>query len=124
VVGGSMAFFQEEQACAERWCPGSLAGPPVEDDAIPQDDTELVEAGLFEPTQFRRYTREIEFSRVTYQARLMTYAGTLAMDHVAREGLLREIGDVIDRRYGGRVTKRYLYELRVTRKSGFAAAGR
>jgi SAM-dependent methyltransferase len=120
VVGGSMLFFGEEQACTQRWCPGALAGPPVQVDEIPQDDTELVKSGMFEPVQFRRYVRDTEFNRATYQARLLTYAGTLAMDPGAREGLLREIGDLIDRRHGGHVVKRYLYELRVACRSGTA----
>lgn len=116
VVGGSMSFFEEEQACSQRWCPGALAGPPVQVDEIPQDDTELVESGRFEPAQFRRYVRDTQFDRATYQARLLTYAGTLAMAPAAREGLLTEIGDLIDRKYDGHVIKRYSYELRVARK--------
>jgi cyclopropane fatty-acyl-phospholipid synthase-like methyltransferase len=118
VVGGSVAFFEEEQACAERWWPGALAGPPVREDDVPLDDAEFVKSGMFEPAQFRRYVCDLRFDRITYQARLMTYAGTLAMEPTAREGMLTEIGDIIDRRYDGEVTKRYLYELRVTRKRG------
>ena len=116
VAGGSMSFFEEEQACSQRWCPGALAGPPVQVDKIPQDDAELVESGLFEPARFERYVRDTDFNRAAYQARLLTYAGTLAMDRGAREGLLREIGDLIDKNYDGHVIKRYSYELRVTRK--------
>lgn len=120
VVGGSMAFFEEEQACAERWWPGALAAPPVREDEVPRDDTELVESGMFEHAQFRHYVCDLEFNRVTYQARLMTYAGALAMHPAAREGMLTEIGNIIDRRYDGQVTKRYLYELRVAHRSGSA----
>lgn len=118
VAGGTMAFFEDEQACSERWSPGALAGPAVPEEEIPRDDTELAESGLFDAALFRRYVRDTQFSRATYQARLLTYAGTLAMDPVSREGLLREIGDLIDQRYDGQVVKRYLYELRVARRSG------
>lgn len=44
-----------------------------------------------------------------------TYSTTLAMSPPTAAGLLRCVGDLIDGRYGGRVAKRYLSELRVTR---------
>ncbi|CAM5598960.1 Methyltransferase type 11 OS=Streptomyces antimycoticus OX=68175 GN=SSPO_097970 PE=4 SV=1 [Streptomyces antimycoticus] len=46
---------------------------------------------------------------------LRTYSGHRALPPQAREGLLECIAGLIDRRYGGRVTKRYLTELRVSR---------
>jgi SAM-dependent methyltransferase len=118
VVGGTMAFFEDEQACFERWGPGSLAGAPVPATKIPQDDSELRDSGKFGPATFRRFVHDIEFSSSAYAARLLTYAGTLAMDQDSRAGLLRDIVRMIDERYGGCVTKRYLYQLRVAWRRG------
>ena len=46
---------------------------------------------------------------------LRTYSGHRALPTAAREGLLGRVAGLIDKRYGGRVTKRYLTELRVSR---------
>jgi hypothetical protein len=40
------------------------------------------------------------------------------MPDADREGLLGCIGSLIDRRHGGRITKRYLTELRVAHRTG------
>ncbi|MEU5299289.1 hypothetical protein ACH4YO_01660 [Streptomyces noursei] len=45
---------------------------------------------------------------------LRTYSGHRALPHKAREGLLGCIAALIDTRYGERVTKRYLTELRMS----------
>ena len=42
---------------------------------------------------------------------LMTYSGHRALERDAREDLLDCISGLIDSRFGGMVTKRYLFEL-------------
>ena len=50
-----------------------------------------------------------------YLELLQTYSNHRALPSANREGLLACIGALIDGSYGGRITKRYLYELRVAR---------
>ncbi|HEX9339318.1 MAG TPA: hypothetical protein VF892_25675, partial [Pseudonocardiaceae bacterium] len=65
---------------------------------------------------FRRYEWTVDYRTPDYLDLLRTYSGTPGPNPLAREGLLREIGALIDGRYGGRITKRYLTELRVARR--------
>jgi hypothetical protein len=52
-----------------------------------------------------------EYATATHRALLLTYSNHLALPDDLREGLLDCIDAVIDARYGGTVTKRYLAEL-------------
>jgi hypothetical protein len=47
---------------------------------------------------------------------LRTYSGHRAMEPAAQANLLACIAGLIDSRFGGRISKRYLTELRVARR--------
>ncbi len=49
---------------------------------------------------------------------LLTYSGHRALDPAAQASLLDCIAGLIDSGYGGRITKRYLTELRVAATVG------
>lgn len=117
VAGGTADFFVEAQDCYERWDPATPAGlrlSPADD--IPSNSEELDRSGRFGATVFRRYEWEADHSTAEYRDLLLTYSGHIAMEPAAREGLLDCIGDLIDSRYGGRITKRYLTEMRVAER--------
>ncbi|MFZ3555957.1 class I SAM-dependent methyltransferase [Streptomyces sp. BH055] len=126
VAGGTEDFFAEVQGCYERFDPTTPPGlrlTPAAD--IPYDSQEapnrnvdqgnaaLPGADRFEPPAFHRYERDVTYRTADYLDLLGTYSGTLALDPAARAGLLDCVGTLIDTRYGGRVTKRYLTELRL-----------
>lgn len=114
VAGGTERFFVEVQDCYERWdptTPPNLRLPPAADLSYPSE--ELVSSGRFGPSTFRRYEREIEYTTAEYRALLSTFSGHIALDVEARAGLLDCITELIDTRYGGRISKRDLIELRV-----------
>jgi hypothetical protein len=56
------------------------------------------------------------YATAEYLDLLQTYSGHIALDPGAREGLLGCIAELIDSRYGGRISKRYLTELRTARR--------
>jgi SAM-dependent methyltransferase len=117
VAGGDESFFVEVQACYERWDPATPAGlrlPAAHD--IPRDSAELDRSGRFGPATFRRYEWEQTYSAAAYRELLLTYSGHRALPPEARRGLLDCIAALIDSRYGGNITKRYLTELRVARR--------
>jgi SAM-dependent methyltransferase len=117
VAGGSADFFVEVQDCYERWDPATPAGLRLSRaDDIPSSSEELDRSGRFGATAFRRYEWEVTYSTADYCDLLRTYSGHLALEPAARKGLLDCIGDLIDSRYGGRITKRYLTELRVAER--------
>lgn len=114
VAGGDTAFFAEVQACYERWDETTVPGTRLlAADEIPPDASDLAGTALFGAPTFRRYERELAYTTAEYLDTLGTYSGHLALAPDARKGLLACIADLIDSRYGGRIRKRYLNELRV-----------
>jgi SAM-dependent methyltransferase len=114
IAGGDESFFVEVQACYARWDPSTPAGfrlPAAAD--IPPDSDELDRSGPFGPATFRRYEWEQSYSTASYRDLLLTYSGHRALPPEARRGLLDAIAQLIDTRYGGKITKRYLTELRL-----------
>jgi len=117
VAGGSEAFFAEVQECYERFDPSTPPGlRPRPAEQIPQDGEEIDGSGRFEPAVFRRYERDLAYSTAGYLDVLRTYSGHRALPNEARDGLLGCIGDLIERRHGGRIVKRYLTELRLAHR--------
>ncbi|RFU86028.1 class I SAM-dependent methyltransferase [Streptomyces triticagri] len=118
VAGGSEDFFAEVQGCYERFDPATPPGLrlPAADDVDTSDHAEEVaRSGRFGPVVFRRYEWDLTYTTAGYLDVLRTYSGHRTLAEGAREALLACIGALIDGRYGGRVTKRYLTELRVAR---------
>jgi len=119
VMGGTEEFFVEVQRCYERFDPETPPGlrPPAAADIDGSDHANEVErSGRFGPTVFRRHEQDLTYTTSEYLELLRTYSGHRALPEAARNGLLEYIAGLIDRRYGGRVTKRYLIELGVSHR--------
>ncbi|MGW9591357.1 class I SAM-dependent methyltransferase [Streptomyces chartreusis] len=119
VNGGTEDFFVEVQGCYERFDPSTPPGlrPPAAADVDSSDHArEVAGGGRFGPTLFRRYEQDLTYTTSEYLDVLRTYSGHRALPEAARNGLLECIAGLIDGRYGGRVTKRYLIELGVSRR--------
>jgi SAM-dependent methyltransferase len=118
VAGGDESFFAAAQACYERWDPdtppGGAALEPAAD--IPSSSDELDRSRRFGPASFRRHEWEQAYTTTGYVDVLLTYSGHRALDPRAQAGLLGCIAHLIDTAHGGRITKRYLTELRVASK--------
>lgn len=118
VAGGTQEFFEEAERCYERWDPDTPPGGarlPASAD-LPLDPEAVDRSGWFGPAVFRRYERDRAYTTERYLDVLRTYSGHRAMASADLDGLLQCIGQLISTRYGGRITKRYLTELRVTRR--------
>ena len=115
VAGGDVSFFAEAQACYVRWDPATPPdGAPLRAAAdIPSSSDELDRSHRFGPVTFRRYEWDLPYTTAGYLEVLLTYSGHRALDPTAKAGLLDCIANLIDSGYGGRITKRYLTELRV-----------
>jgi SAM-dependent methyltransferase len=117
VAGGTEAFFTDVQLCYERFVPGTPPGMRLPAaSAVGGDSRDLDDSGLFGPALFRGYERDLPYTTAAYRDLLRTYSNHRALEPAARTALLRCIGQLIDLRYGGHITKRYLTELRVARR--------
>jgi SAM-dependent methyltransferase len=114
VAGGDNGFFADVQACYERWDPDTPAGLRlVTAEEIPDSSDELDQSPRFGPAVFRRYERDLSYTTASYLEVLLTYSGHRALAPSAQANLLDCIASLIDTHHGGRITKRYLLELRV-----------
>ncbi|MFE9016765.1 class I SAM-dependent methyltransferase [Streptomyces cyaneofuscatus] len=117
VRGGTEEFFAEVQRCYERFDPQTPPGlrPPAVADVDPSDHVrEVARSGRFGPTVLRRHEQDLTFTTSGYLELLRTFSGHRALPEAARSGLLGCVEALIEGRYGGRVTKRYLFELAVS----------
>jgi SAM-dependent methyltransferase len=114
VAGGDESFFAAAQDCYIRWdratLPEGAALPAT--DSIPGSSDELDRSRRFGAAQFRRYEWDRSYSTAGYLEVLRTYSNHRDMAPEAQSGLLDCIARLIDTRYAGRITKRYLTELR------------
>lgn len=119
IAGGTPGFSEAAQACYERWEPGTTPGMRMPTAAeVPQDASDLAAAGRLGPVTFRRYEWDVAYTSAAFTDVHRTYSNIISMPSAAREGLLGCLGQLIDSRYGGQITKRYLFELRVARRPG------
>ncbi|PWK83459.1 methyltransferase family protein [Lentzea atacamensis] len=119
VAGGTGQFFVDVQECYERWDPGTppnLRLSPAED--IPR---EFDDSDLFEEPEFHGCEWEQAYDTEAYVDLLLTYSNHIALP--ARDQLIADIAQLIDTRYGGRVTKRYLTQLAVARVRSASSGG-
>lgn len=111
VAGGTQRFFADVQACYRRFDPRTRPGAPRPATSIPFEG----QLGpRFRAPKYHRYEWSAEYSTEAYLDLLSTYSSTLTLPPVAARGLLRAIGELINGRYKGKITKQYLTELRTT----------
>ncbi|HEX5938505.1 MAG TPA: class I SAM-dependent methyltransferase [Actinomycetota bacterium] len=119
VAGGSDDFFEEAQSCYERFDPSTPPGPrlPREED-VPTSVHEFEGShGSFGPVAVERVAWEREYTTDGYQRLLMTYSGHRALDRRTLGRLLDCIAHLMETSFGGRITKRYLFELAMAPKA-------
>jgi SAM-dependent methyltransferase len=119
IGGGDTQFFIDVQDCYGRWFKrvgeGIYGRLQTAADIAP-DSGELEHSGRFEPPTFRRYEWEQPYSAQEYIDLLSTYSDHRALEDAARQHLLDCVSRLIVDRYGGRIRKRYLNELRIARR--------
>ncbi|HYH12528.1 MAG TPA: class I SAM-dependent methyltransferase [Thermomicrobiales bacterium] len=116
VLGGTMAFFDAAQECYWRHAP-SIAGPGLRETAADLPSAQVLDdLEGFQEYHREHWLRDISSDREHYLALLSTYSGHLALPDHERAALLACIGDLIDDRFGGRITKRYRYDLVVMQR--------
>ncbi len=112
-------FFEEVQAVYARY--RSDWRDPREEPDISEKIRELAgyvdSTHLFTPVIVRTYPWQRIYSTAEYLALLDTYSDNRAMEAERRHGLLAGIADLIERRFGGQVTKDYLAVSYLARKA-------
>lgn len=118
IAGGTSQFFVDVQDCYERWDPATP--PNLRQSQADDTPREFDESELFEAPEFFRYEWEQAYDTEAYVDLLLTYSNHIALP--ARDELVADIRQLIDTRYDGRVTKRYMTQLATARAAGPAAS--
>jgi len=77
-------------------------------DHVPAAVDEVDASEMFWPAVRRRYQQDITYSASDYVDVLATYSDHHTLATEDQQGLLANISELIDRTYGGTITKRYL----------------
>lgn len=114
IAGGTERFFADAQACRRRF------DPTTEDFTLPSaadlpPDNDL--GPRYRKPVCHQYEWTVDYTTAQYLDLHRTYSAMLMLPEIAAEGLLRCFGALIEGRYGGRVTKRYLTELRIAERA-------
>jgi len=98
--------------------PGELWDDPPGEDVTPAIYDELLASELFVGVELRRYRWDQTYSTAQYADLTRSFGGTQAMDHGAAEAMVAEISDLVDRGFGGSVTRPLVMTLVLGRKAG------
>jgi SAM-dependent methyltransferase len=123
VAGGTEGFLTAAQDCYRRFDPGSYEDGPRPEHELPASTGELLGSAMVADVESHRYAVEVGYDREEYLDLLRTYSTTIRLPAGQRDGLLDCLGDLVDR-CGGRVVKRYVFELVLARRAVPVPTGR
>ncbi len=113
------AFGIRSQDCYLRWDPEARPGflPPTRDE-LPSARPDLEEAVAFEPVERHLYEQVNRYRAEDYLDLLGTFSNVRGLDEHARRGLLTCLGELIDRDFGGTLTRTDTREVWLARRRG------
>jgi SAM-dependent methyltransferase len=118
VDGGTSEFFALVRRCYQRWDPDTPPRPrPPAADELQSDTAEFEASPRYGLVTVDRFTQDVAYTAASYLDLLRTYADHRLMPPAALSGLLGCVRELIDGRYGGRITKRYLHEVITARRT-------
>jgi SAM-dependent methyltransferase len=117
---GQPDFFEEAEVIYPRYRAIERSQPawqaPLADAVLPRELGAIEASGLFDVVQVYRYRWDQTYTSERYAQLVRTYSDALAMDVLAREGMIREICQLIDARFDGRIVRPLVVTLTVARK--------
>lgn len=107
-VDGDEGYFAESDEVYARHAPELLASAGSAGSWRQAEWTSDIEAtGLFGSVETRSHPWSVRYPRKVYLELLSTHSDHIRLDPAVREALLDELGELIDRRYRGKVEKHY-----------------
>ena len=115
-------FFERVQAVYRRHVPEwePPPSPGMMEERLRRIVAELDSSGFFAPAVRRSFDWTRLLDRARYQSLLRTYSDHRLLPEETLAALLRDVGRLIDEKYGGRVVRPYRTELVVSRLAGSA----
>jgi protein-L-isoaspartate O-methyltransferase len=118
VLGGTPGFSEASQEFYIKWglSDDPLFSPPAPAD-VPIMFADLEEGGEFEGLERHRFADLRPYTAETYTGLLRTDSLILGLDEQARQGFLSDMRALIDGKFGGEITRLYLCEVIVARRT-------
>ena len=118
VRGGTPGFLEDAQPYYMKWGLNDdpFFQPPLPAEA-PSMYPELEQLTEFSPIERHRFEMVRNHSTQSHVGWLSTDSLILSLDEDSRRGFLHEIGQLIDSRYHGRVSRNFVYEITVAHKT-------
>lgn len=113
-TGFAVRVQQVYQRVVPEW--GDPGKRPSTNEWIRARETSINKSGLFEPVLVKQYPWAKAYSTESYLRLLNTYSDHLALDERKRQKLFEGIGELIEREYGGIITRPYLSVLYIAQK--------
>ena len=108
-------FFERALPIYRKYRPDEEPWKMPGEDVVPAEYLEVSGSGLFRPVALHRYRWDQRYGTAAYLDLLRSYSDTQAMEHDARERLLAELGDLIEREFEGMVVRPLVVTLTVGR---------
>jgi len=109
-------FFGPLHDLIQKHRPGEQWEEPPGEDVTPRLYEELRVCGIFADVTLRRYRWDQTYSTAQYADLTRSFGGTQAMEPAAAEAMVAEISDLVEREYGGSVTRPLVMTLSLARK--------
>ncbi len=116
VRGGTQPFFEASQAVYDRAGLGDADTTLPRESGLQPHDAEFRDHDAFSTITWESFATEVEYDTDSYVDLIRTYSETLAARLEQRSVLLDGLRALIDERFGGRVVKRYVFELVLARR--------
>lgn len=105
VSDADRGYFASSQPVYRRYFPEEEVPHLHGEDVVPEEFEELKAAALFGPPQLYRYRWDQTYSTADYADLMRSYSNMQMMPQRERESLIAELSDLIDREFGGSVTR-------------------
>lgn len=108
-------FFYSSKPLYDKYLPskGSLNALPKPEDIKFSND---LDTSLFKLVNFECFPMTIDYNSVDYANLLATYSPQLSLPAVKRTAFLKEIKELIDKKFNGATTKHYIMSLTIAQK--------
>ena len=117
IAGGTAQFFIDvQEVCYAVYMGDDAALRLTESSALPIQTGGLERSEYFDEPATRAYEWDCAYTAAEYLDVLNTYSGHRDLSPEAHDGLFACIAGLIDRRFGGRIVKRYRNDLAVARR--------
>ena len=109
-------YFERTFSIYKRYRPDEENTAVPGEDVTPPEYEELSASGLFDDLTLHRYRWDQTYPTSEYADLVRSYANTQVMEPAVRERLIADLSDVIDKEYGGSVTRPLVMTLTLGRK--------